>query len=157
MTLIQNHHRHKHCLDPRLGRRLMCLSGTHLVPGQLHHVPFLAAGRFPPLPWPSAASIPLLWCFFCAPHTLSPLRAQNPPDLKSQRLRRCLSVFFDTQAEIIPRFRLTPARPFAGRHVERQCQRCQRSSYTVPPRSPHHFSAEPRSHRLFFSRCVTDD
>lgn len=42
MTLIQNRHRHKHCLDPRLGRRLMCLSGTQSVPRQLHHVLFLA-------------------------------------------------------------------------------------------------------------------
>lgn len=113
MTLIQNRHRHKHCLDPRLGRRLRCLSGTHLVPRQLHHVPFWlsvwlgcslsrtkAAGRFPPqLPHHPPAlctpgCLPLPFPFFGASALHTTPSCPNPPDLKSQRLRRFLCRFY---------------------------------------------------------------
>jgi hypothetical protein len=73
LAMIQNRHRHKHCLDPRLGHRLICLSGTCPVPRPLHQVPSgclaphpvgpvglapaltdKAAGRFSPLSTPVA-------------------------------------------------------------------------------------------------------
>lgn len=103
-------------------------------------------------PWPSAASIPLLLCFR-APHTPS---CPNPPDLKSQRLRRCLSVLFDTQTEIISRFSLTPARPAQGRHYAgRRCQRSNAATITsaLQDQNPE-VSASILHAVLFDRRCV---
>lgn len=141
----------------------MCLSGTHLVPGQLHHVPLWLAGSLPRTnlpdvflphykyrlanPCPSAASISLPLCF-CDPHTPS---CPSPPDLKSQRLRRCLRFCLTPKRKLyLASVSLPPDLPRGGAALDGDA-----GAHTTATITSAHQDQKNRSDGLFFACCMS--